>query len=874
MRSQVRLKLAGTIRSGLDEFANRWVKFVRANDLVPETDEAFEEAENRARLGFEVFANLLEGADYSGFEYVVQRLLHEWINSANSYTDLLKIEETFPVFLMPLLDYDPESEESDEVLYTLDEFFHSDLRARFLSDYLLVYEEIISRESRHTAYVLAHFDAILNLTALLNSAIARDDILDNISPALKNLFENVIGIVLWEETENGLEVKSIEVLDEEVPHLALDADVPGVIEEIYNLGDVRWIQEKKIPPDLRSLIDIETISGLSACAIPVRPTEAYGLLGLIVVGYDQPGIMELSLSRVASAECALALDRVNERERIDSVNQSIGDILALNRETTWGSGCRETADTILDYLVDFTGADKAILLGAPSPAHTGDPIVPLAWRDLSDDDIDVYRRMSKLPPIISVAIKSRKALLLLPDRLADVLGHKAPPAGFVSPGQEALGILPLERRGRVTDVCLFLCPWKFAIEPESRDLLAIFGRAAADALATAREYERSLKMAVLVEEDIKRARILQQKITPGYKRSGNLVFWANVVPSGEFTGDVLVVRNPSQGVMNFWLADVAGRGSATSWSVMFVRQLLADLPHNAEHPATALAEINARLMEIEKEAPSSTLASVIGIHIDENSGICRFARAGAPRLHRIGADGEIQTFDPDGFPLGLFPDADLVEIEFRFDPGDKLVWASHGLIGSRNEERTSWGEKGLTGCIGAGHFLPAKAIYNTILTEVGEYSSGDGITEDRSLLVIGCDRRADFELTNTGANRHKLILSALSWLSEKGVGGWDFHACKLLLDEAVRNAYEHGNLGDDSSKIELKLNRTPGHVHIRIRDEGGNLNHRVTGSTLRPENILEDKGRGFLLMRHESDHLWVDDDSGELNAVRLLEANE
>ena len=874
MRSKVRLKLAGAIRSELDEFANRWVKFIRANDLIPDIGESIEESENQARVGFEVFANLLEGTDYSSYEYVIQRLLHEWVNNACSYYDLLKIEESLPIFLMPLLDVDPESEEYDEVLYALDEFFHSDIRARFLSDYLLVYEEIVGKESHHTAYVLAHFDAILNLTALLNSAITRDDILDNLTPAIKKLFENVIGVALWTENENGLAIHSIEILDEEITPLAMESDLPPSIEEIFNVGEVRWIQDKNIPASIRSLIDVETLSGKSACAIPVRPSETFGLLAFIIIGSDEPGMMELSLSRVASAECALALDRVNERDRINSVNQAIGDILALSRETAWGSGCRDTADTILDYLMDLTGGTKGILLGAPAYSIKGDPVNPLAWRDIPDEDVKIWQRSSKLPSVVSVAVKSRKPILLLPDKLKSVLGSKKLPAGFSPSIREALGILPLERHGRILGVCIFQCPWGFAIELESRDLMAIFARTAADALATAREYERSLKIAVHVDEDLKRARIYQQKITPRYKRSGNLVCWANLVASDEFAGDVLVVRNPSDGVMNIWMADIAGRGIATGWSVMFIRQLLAELAHTIEHPADALREINSGLVEIEKESSSGILTSLIGLHIDTNRGIGRFARAGAPKLIKVKADGSIRTFDPDGFPLGLFPDAGLEELEFSLEPGDKLVWASPGLIGSRNESGKNWGEVGLLECIKASYYLPPKALYNTILADVGEFVSSDDVIEDRSLIVIGLDSPPDFELTRTGTDRHILQESALDWLNNLGIKSWDFHACRLLLDEAVRNAFEHGNHYDEKSEIELKLNRSPHHIHIRIRDEGGKLNDRITSTSLRPENILEDKGRGFLLMRHQSDHLWVDEDSGELNVVRILEEPE
>ncbi len=869
MRSHVRIKLAGTIRTELDEFAERWVKFTRANELVPD-DTTVEEASNLARLGLEIFANLLEGAEYSGFENVIRRLLHDWIDSANSYTDLLKLEEAFPIFIIPHLDINPDSEDSDEVLYALGEFFHSDLRACLLSDYLQVYEEIIGKESSHTGYILSHFDAILNLTAILNCATARSDILDNLSLALSGLFENVIGVALWTESENGLRIYSTVILDEEVPALVMDQELPEKIEEIYNLGEARWVQETDIPPGLRSLIDIETMSGLSACALPIRPGEAYGVLAMLVIGSEQPGTMELSLSRVASAECALAFDRVNERSSLDSVNQTIRNILSLSRETAWGSGSRETADTIIDYLLGLTSSGKAILLGLPSRNTGSEPVIPLAWRDLSEDALKMYQRASRLPAIASIAVKSRVPILILANRLKSVLGGKEPPPGFAPSDREAIGILPLERHGEVLGVCIFLCSWKFAIESESKDLLAIFGRTAADSLATAREFERSLKMTKLVEEDLKRVRILQEKLTPGFLRSGNLVCWANFMTTAELAGDVLVIRDPAEGIINLWMADVAEHGTATGWSVMFIRQLLADIPHKTCNPLTALNAINSRLNEIESESSSGIFSSLIGIHLDEDQKIGRFASAGAPRLFKVASDGSIETFDPEGLPLGLFDDARLEELEFIFAPGEKLVWASHGLLGARNESGSNWGETGLLNCIRKAYFLPAKALYDSILTGVGEFSPGDDIIEDRSLVVIGYDPPPGWEKIFTGDERLDIIDPCLKWLSEKQVSGCDFNACRLLINEAIRNAHEHGNKLNGNSKIELKVRHSTNHVQISVRDEGGKLNDRVTSPVLKPEKILEDKGRGFLLMRHESDYLWVEETSGELNTVRLL----
>jgi anti-sigma regulatory factor (Ser/Thr protein kinase) len=155
------------------------------------------------------------------------------------------------------------------------------------------------------------------------------------------------------------------------------------------------------------------------------------------------------------------------------------------------------------------------------------------------------------------------------------------------------------------------------------------------------------------------------------------------------------------------------------------------------------------------------------------------------------------------------------------------------------------------------------------LTGIGEFGAVESPHDDRSLMVIGFDSAPTWEKSRPGAEKFRLLDESLAFLGKQKLADPDFNALKLILDEAIRNANEHGNKGEPDAAIEVRITVHPKFIHLRVRDEGGKLNERVTSVPLRAENLLEDKGRGFLLMRHHSDHLWVEDDRGELNAVRL-----
>ena len=58
---------------------------------------------NRSRLGFEILANLLEGAEYASYENVIRRLLQEWINHAGTYDGIVEIERALTAFILAQL---------------------------------------------------------------------------------------------------------------------------------------------------------------------------------------------------------------------------------------------------------------------------------------------------------------------------------------------------------------------------------------------------------------------------------------------------------------------------------------------------------------------------------------------------------------------------------------------------------------------------------------------------------------------------------------------------------------------------------------------------------------------------------------------------
>lgn len=92
-------------------------------------------------------------------------------------------------------------------------------------------------------------------------------------------------------------------------------------------------------------------------------------------------------------------------------------------------------------------------------------------------------------------------------------------------------------------------------------------------------------------------------------------------------------------------------------------------------------------------------------------------------------------------------------------------------------------------------------------------------------------------------------------------------AIKLALEEAVTNAFRHGNRCDPDKHITIRYQVTPKRVEIEICDEGQGFCPEVVPDPTLPENIDRPHGRGIMLMRSYLDKVEYCETG---NSVRLV----
>ncbi len=82
----------------------------------------------------------------------------------------------------------------------------------------------------------------------------------------------------------------------------------------------------------------------------------------------------------------------------------------------------------------------------------------------------------------------------------------------------------------------------------------------------------------------------------------------------------------------------------------------------------------------------------------------------------------------------------------------------------------------------------------------------------------------------------------------------DLH-CNILvsLTEAVNNAIIHGNCGDESKNVSIKLQKERDTLAIQVSDEGRGFDPQNVPDPTAPENITKCGGRGVFLIQQLSD---------------------
>ena len=84
------------------------------------------------------------------------------------------------------------------------------------------------------------------------------------------------------------------------------------------------------------------------------------------------------------------------------------------------------------------------------------------------------------------------------------------------------------------------------------------------------------------------------------------------------------------------------------------------------------------------------------------------------------------------------------------------------------------------------------------------------------------------------------------------------HKIGMSVRECLINALQHGNRGDTSKKIELRIALHSDRMEVQVTDQGRGFNPAAVPDPLADEGLLKTSGRGIYLVRCFMDDLKVE----------------
>jgi len=318
-----------------------------------------------------------------------------------------------------------------------------------------------------------------------------------------------------------------------------------------------------------------------------------------------------------------------------------------------------------------------------------------------------------------------------------------------------------------------------------------------------------------------------------------------------------------------------------------LKSIVTDLIHNAILHSTMYPTLEDEIRRLNRDLVQSSLfagdefVTAITIEIDHATRMLRYISCGHPPFLMV-RGREILSFPQDTgpgrhLPLVVHPDIEFHAGQIEMERGDRLVLYTDGLTEMsvsqmRRKITTPMLGRIIERILAREPDLPVSQLIRKILDLVAEISAerigpeAENTSAD-DVTVIG------LELESQAADVEKeLHITSVTDLSERIIElterigadaqekdfALDKWRLRSVLDEALTNAWKHGNGCDPAKPITLRW-RFGNDAQIEIVDRGPGFDYRHLEDPTEGQNLTRTSGRGLFMIRLCADHIrWKD----------------
>ncbi len=363
---------------------------------------------------------------------------------------------------------------------------------------------------------------------------------------------------------------------------------------------------------------------------------------------------------------------------------------------------------------------------------------------------------------------------------------------------------------------------------EDRRLLELLAIQAAPSLRVAQlvtQQQAQARERQRIEQELQVAQLIQQNFLPDrLPQPDGWAIEAYYHPAREVGGDFYDVVTRPDGLIAFTIGDVTDKGVPAAMVMAATRSLLRASGGRLGDPGAVLARVNDLL---HPDIPARMFVTCLYGLLDPVSGRLRFANAGHNLPYLRAADGTVAEPRATGMPLGLMAGMTYEEHEALMTPGQELLLHSDGIAEAHGPDGAMFGLPRLQSVVGnsTGTAGPIRRVLDAL-----EAFTRPGWEQEDDITLLSLRWSPDvsrgrvvaaFELPSEPGREREAMERVAEAVTGSGLAASRMERLKTAVAEATMNAIEHGNQGDSSRNVGIRVIVRPDEVVVAVTDEGG-----------------------------------------------------
>jgi phosphoserine phosphatase RsbU/P len=256
-------------------------------------------------------------------------------------------------------------------------------------------------------------------------------------------------------------------------------------------------------------------------------------------------------------------------------------------------------------------------------------------------------------------------------------------------------------------------------------------------IANARLYQRIHEEEQRMERDLEMARKVQLRLMPSRPpKLERAEIAAQFLAARSIGGDVYDFLDYGPGRTALAVGDVSGKAAPAALYAALVSGILRSLAPQHLSPAAMLTALNDQLQERKLDSQYVTMLMAVW---DDSNQTLQIANAGSVQPLFVSSTPkgpDVKTIQAEGFPLGLFPNAEYEEFTLSTRPGDLVVFFSDGIVDAVNDAGEMFGDERLNAVLKSQTHSTAATTVDAILKAVTDFQAGTDHFDDETVVVL------------------------------------------------------------------------------------------------------------------------------------------